>query len=840
MRNGNDMEREPVAMNLSQITGTSSAVRKAKLMVGAAVIAAMPALVSAQSQTQTLQAQMNAQNDKRQTGETYNQILHRLGDGMLENIVIRGEHNKRTDSRAHKRFYTDLSPLADLPSYKPKEQVSGTIRVSGLYLHDGLIMDQWVKDFERFQPGAKVEIVQHGTVASGKVDIETGPRMNDRLRSASQYERATGQRVFEIDWATGSYDVPGWSPGFVIFVNKDNPIAQLSVAQLDGIFGGARSGGWKGTQWDPSVARGAEKNLRTWGQLGLKGAWADKPIHIYGRPLKYNIQLGFERKVFDGGDVWNENTMEYSHEMNPDGTRYTSSVEMVKDMAADPYGIVFSDMGSNISGVRAVPIGKTAKGPFLPITLNTLRNRSYPLFIEEWAEARQAPGKPLDPLVREFLAFMVSREAQDAIQKDGKWIPIPAVRAKEMLAKLDTIGPRIDSREVGLQVDMLLPKKWAGDVPDETSKVTAQHSYYTRRFDLSDLPAYAPQTQVTGAIRMPASGQLMDSTIGKALIAAFRKAQPGATFDLNDGDLLNKDVDVSIGRKWTSYFAGEYLDFQLKYNRSPREIRIATGSYDVPGWDAAFGIVVNHDNPVRGLTINQLDGIFGGPRRGGWVSTTWRRQAGRGPEKNIRSWSAAGVPGLCGSLPIDVVTPPLKYHEMSVFERKVLVGGNMWADNVHEIPLALHPDKSRTEPSIDRVGIVARDRCGITFASAAFVTDKTRLVPIAATESGPFVLPSLETVRDGSYPLSLELYAYADALPNQALDPKVKEFLRFVLSRQGQEIIQQDGKWLPLTSGMVLAGRAELDAIVPQLVAPPVTVKAAAPTPAPETDDNVQ
>jgi hypothetical protein len=53
------------------------------------------------------------------------------------------------------------------------------------------------------------------------------------------------------------------------------------------------------------------------GAIGLTGAWADKPIHVYGRPLKYNIQLGFERKVFHGGDVWNENTLEYAHEMNP-------------------------------------------------------------------------------------------------------------------------------------------------------------------------------------------------------------------------------------------------------------------------------------------------------------------------------------------------------------------------------------------------------------------------------------------------------------------------------------------------------------------------------------------
>jgi len=325
----------------------------------------------------------SAQEDKRPTGETYDQLVERLGDGMRENLIIRGEHDARTDARKHKRFYTDLETLGEFPAYRPVRQLTGTIRVSGLYLHDGLMKDMWIESFQRFHPGVKVVIVPHGTIASGAVDIETGPRISDRLRSASHYEQATGERLFEIDWATGSYDVPGWSPGFVIYVHKDNPLRRLSVQQLDGIFAGSRTGGWKGTTWDPSAARGPEKNIRTWGQLGLKGEWADKPIMIYGRPLKYNIQLGFERKIFQGGDIWNENTMEYSHEANADGTRYTSSVEMVKGLSGDRYGISFSDMGSNRPDVRPLAIGASPTGPFVPISRQTLRDRSYPLFIEQ-------------------------------------------------------------------------------------------------------------------------------------------------------------------------------------------------------------------------------------------------------------------------------------------------------------------------------------------------------------------------------------------------------------------------------------------------------------------------
>jgi len=759
------------------------------------------------------------QEAKNPTGETYDQILARLGDGMLENIVIREEHDARTDARKHKRFYTDLESLSEFPAYQPQARLSGTIRVSGLYLHDGLIKDQWIETFRRFHPNVTVEIVPKGTIASGAVDIETGPRISDRLRAASQYERSTGERLFEIDWATGSYDVPGWSPGFVIYVHADNPIAHLSMDQLDGIFSGSRTGGWNGTKWNPQAARGASKNIRTWGDLGLTGEWADKPIRIYGRPLKYNIQLGFERKVFNGGGVWNENTLEYSHEMNPDGTRYSSSVEMVRDLTEDRYGISFSDMGSNRPGVRAVPIGHNAQGPYVQISRATLRDRSYPLFIEQWAQTRLAPGEKLRPLVKEFLTFMLSREGQDAIQRDGKWIVIPAARAAAMRAKLESMGELVNKRELGLHIDQLAPPKWDGESPDETDRTVASKKYYSKRFDLSGLPRYQPAEKVTGTIRMPASGQFMASQAGQQLIKEFSHHHPSVRFVLKDGDLTDGSADLSIGRKWSSYFAGEYYDFQLKHDRSPREIQIATGSYNVSGWSPALAIYVGAKNPISGLTIKQLDGIFGGPRRGGWVYTTWRRQAGRGAEGNIRYWRELGVTGICADKPITVFVPPLKYHIMSVFERKVLVGGNMWNDNAQEIPLRLNKRGERSKPGSDRLAAVAQSRCGITFADAGTKVAGTRIVPIAKDDGSAFVLPSLETVRDRTYPLHLETYAYTDALPDKAIDEKSREFLRFVLSREGQEIIASDGKWLPLTASVADIERAKLDLILPQVKA---------------------
>jgi phosphate transport system substrate-binding protein len=91
-----------------------------------------------------------------------------------------------------------------------------------------------------------------------------------------------GYPLTEITVASGAFDVDGKSNGPVIFVNRDNPIAKLTVQQLDGIFGAERTAGMRGFKWTPSDGRGPQENIRTWGQLGLIGEWADKPIQTYG------------------------------------------------------------------------------------------------------------------------------------------------------------------------------------------------------------------------------------------------------------------------------------------------------------------------------------------------------------------------------------------------------------------------------------------------------------------------------------------------------------------------------------------------------------------------------
>lgn len=349
---------------------------------------------------------------------------------------LKAQHLVSVGSRAHKRFYApDRWNLSDLPAYQPTRAVSGTIRIGkAKYLRTGTVMEQWAAEFTKHHPQIRFEHSEHG-LATGLVDL-----VQQRGYTFSEWQEAMlvqGTYPLEIEMATGSFNVPGWTPAFAIFVNKGNPIEHLSVHQLDGIFGGPRRGGFDKTVWNPAAARGREENIRTWGQLGLGGDWAGREIVPNGRPLKYHIQLYFERKVFNGGSIWNENLREWAHELQSDGTRALSSMSMVGAVGQDPYGIAYADLASNIPEVKYLPIIPDGGTEPVPLTLDNLRERSYPLFLEVYLYANRAEGKPLDPKINEFLRFVLSREGQQAIQNDAKWLPLTRDVVDAQRAKLD-------------------------------------------------------------------------------------------------------------------------------------------------------------------------------------------------------------------------------------------------------------------------------------------------------------------------------------------------------------------------------------------------------------------
>lgn len=372
-----------------------------------------------------------------------NPVAHAQSAAEKEALAIQGAREGRVKARGQKVHYTTAFDLSGLPTYVPKETVTGTIRIWGMnYLTDGFLGEYWEKGFKKFHPNVKFEYTTK-TALIGIPGLYTGlADIGAVNRKATFDETLAFQRVFgyhplEIEGATGSLDVPGWNPALGIFVHRDNPITKLTLDQLDGIFGAERAGGWDGDTWIAENARGPEKNIRTWGQLGLTGKWAQAPIRVHGRPLRYHQQMLLERKALKGGDKWNEKLIEYAHDVKPDGTQGVSTKLMLEALSSDPFGIAFSDLASKTPEVKTVSLGTSQAGPYYEISLENVQSRKYPLFAEVYFYANQAPGKPLDPKVREYFRYMLSREGQGDVMRDGKFLPLTAGAVKAQLRKIE-------------------------------------------------------------------------------------------------------------------------------------------------------------------------------------------------------------------------------------------------------------------------------------------------------------------------------------------------------------------------------------------------------------------
>ena len=337
---------------------------------------------------------------------------------------------------AHGAFAND-----QLPAYKPAAQVSGVIRTFGVP-QKGL-MEAWEKEFQRYQPGVHFENrLTSGSAMAGifteVADIGVSGREPVLTEYFSFYEIFNYNPV-EISVATGAYDVKGGSYGLVIFTHKDNPVSQLTLKQLDGIFGTERNGGYDKFVWKPDAARGPEGDLRTWDQLGLKGEWAGKPIQTYGYALT-GMNIVFQQKVFNGGEKWNPNYREYVETNTKQvGSEKLTTHAMLTELSQNRYGIAWTGawQAKGFSNLKPVALAAKEGGPYVLPSRESFADRSYPLVRSIYLFINRKPGQPADPKVAEFIRYVLSREGQALVAKHGVYFPLPVADVREQAAKLD-------------------------------------------------------------------------------------------------------------------------------------------------------------------------------------------------------------------------------------------------------------------------------------------------------------------------------------------------------------------------------------------------------------------
>jgi phosphate transport system substrate-binding protein len=330
-------------------------------------------------------------------------------------------------------FMTGRAQVLDqLPKYQPAQTVTGTLRLWGHGSPDtdfmGKLVRSWEDGFRSYHPDIKFDNRMYGT-ASAMGALYTGVGDLAILgREIWPNEVSTFGRVFHydplgIDITTGSLDIRNMDFALNVFVHKDNPISKLSLTQVDAIFG--------------SEHRRGPKNIRTWGELGLTGEWKDKPIHVYGFPTSRGFAVFFQFAVLNDSHKWNCDMKEFADVRQPDGNLLDGGLRILDALKNDPYGIAYSNLRYMNPQVKPLALAANDSGLYYEATKENLIQRNYPLTRFITTFINRAPGKPVDPRVKEFLRYILSREGQEAIVRDGNYLPLSEDSIREQLRKLE-------------------------------------------------------------------------------------------------------------------------------------------------------------------------------------------------------------------------------------------------------------------------------------------------------------------------------------------------------------------------------------------------------------------
>ena len=319
-----------------------------------------------------------------------------------------------------------------LPEYRPEAKVAGTIRIwgHGALGHDYIetLVRHWEDGFRKYQPEVKFDNKLAGTAsAMGALYTNTGD-LALLGREIWPGEITAFQEVFQyppvgVEIITGSYNVRNKDFALIVYVHKDNPIKQLSLAQVDAIFG--------------CEHRRGPRNIRTWGELGLQAMWADRPIHVNGFEISRGFGYFFQQAVFNGSFKWNPNIVEFGDKKQADGKLVDAGQRILNALAQDPYGIAYSSALYANSNVKPVALASVEGGPYLEPNKTTVQDRTYPLTRVIPMFLNRAPGHPLDPKIREFLRYILSREGQQVVAADTGYFPLTGSVIENQLRKLD-------------------------------------------------------------------------------------------------------------------------------------------------------------------------------------------------------------------------------------------------------------------------------------------------------------------------------------------------------------------------------------------------------------------
>jgi phosphate transport system substrate-binding protein len=294
------------------------------------------------------------------------------------------------------------------------------------------------------------------------------------------------------------------------------------------------------------------------------------------------------------------------------------------------------------------------------------------------------------------------------------------------------------------------------------------------------LAAYQPGEQVRGWLRCVQS----DTTVEllERWIEGFRDHHPLVRIDTLIGGSGAAGPALTEGWADFAFNARELLPkeeqpFRTRHGYEPFRIAVAGGSYDVLAFTDAIAFFVSRRNPITSLSLAQLDGIYGRSRRRGLP--------------RIGTWDQLGLEGEWWGRPIKLygVRPE---NGFELFVREHVLEGGDFSDGI---------ELSDTDFPI--ADAVAPDPYAIGYAGLAFLTDGVRPLALAAQPGSPPIAGTLENVAAQRYPLSRQIFIFANRPPGQPLPAALRELVRYALSRDGQQAVADDGIFLPLPATVV-------------------------------------
>jgi len=297
-------------------------------------------------------------------------------------------------------FAVEADPA--LKEYKKVAGVEGNLKSIGSDTLNNL-MTLWAEGFAKEYPSVKIEIEGKGSgtappaLISGTANF--GP-MSRPMKGAEidDFEKKYGYKPTVVRVAVDS---------LAVYVHKDNPIKCLSLNQVDAMFSKTRK-------------KGGKEDIKTWGQLGMTGEWASKPISLYGRNSASGTYGYFKETALGDGD-YKDSVKEQP-----------GSSAVVQGVASDKFAIGYSGEGYKTADVRTVPLAVKDGATCFDATSDNAYAGDYPITRFLYVYLNAKPGAKPEPLRAEFIKYMLSKQGQMAVIKDGLY-PIPSAVASQDL-----------------------------------------------------------------------------------------------------------------------------------------------------------------------------------------------------------------------------------------------------------------------------------------------------------------------------------------------------------------------------------------------------------------------